>query len=163
MRSESRSPRTQSKPDATMERVELACETAGLRLTEKRRRLLETLLASPSPLSAYELADAYRSAHAEEIPVMSAYRILAALVDAGIIHKLRSTHRYLPCEHLGASRPHTAAQFLICDTCGAVRETHFGDREVAQLDRKARSRGFNLNQEQLELHGVCSDCVVAAD
>jgi Fur family transcriptional regulator, zinc uptake regulator len=146
-----------------MERVERACDTAGLRLTEKRRRLLETLLASPSPLSAYELADAYRTAHAEEIAVMSTYRILDAFVGAGIVHKLRSTHRYLPCEHIGASHPHAAAQFLICDTCGAVRETHFGDREIAQLDRKARSSGFTLNHDQLELHGVCSDCAHESD
>lgn len=163
MQGESQSRLTHGQRAATIERVVRACESAGLRLTKKRRRVLRTLLASPSPLSAYELADAYRSEHDEEIAVMTAYRILDTFIDAGIVHKLRSTHRYLPCEHIGASQPHAAAQFLICETCGAVKETHFGDREIAQLDRKARSSGFTLNQEQLELHGVCSDCVVAAD
>lgn len=149
--------------DATMEHAALACAAAGIRVTKKRRRVLQTLLTSPSPLSAYALTEAYRAMHDEDIHVMTAYRILDAFIDAGIVHKLHSTQRYLACEHIGISDPHASAQFLICDSCGAVKEARFCHGEIAELERKARSNGFSLNQEQLELHGVCSDCMATAD
>lgn len=146
-----------------LEGAERTCREAGLRLTAKRRRLLETLLRANTPLSAYELTDAHRKAQGEDLPVMTVYRMLDVFMEAGVVHKIRSTNRFLPCSHLACDHPHALAQFLICDSCGLVREMDFGDKEVAQLDRKARSTGFSLHREQLELHGVCDDCRVAAD
>jgi Fur family zinc uptake transcriptional regulator len=148
---------------ARLEGAECTCREAGLRLTAKRRRLLETLLRAKTPLSAYELADAHRRGHGEDLPVMTVYRMLDVFMEAGVVHKIRSTNRFLPCSHLACDHPHALAQFLICDSCGLVREMDFGDKEIAQLDRKARSTGFSLHREQLELHGVCDDCRVAAD
>jgi Fur family zinc uptake transcriptional regulator len=146
-----------------LEGAERICRDAGLRLTAKRRRLLETLLRAKTPLSAYELADAHRREHDEDLPIMTVYRMLDVFMEAGVVHKIRSTNRFLPCSHLACDHPHAGAQFLICDSCGFVREMDFGDKEIAQLDRKARSTGFSLNREQLELHGICDDCQVAAD
>lgn len=146
-----------------LEGAERNCRDAGMRLTAKRRRLLETLLRANTPLSAYELTDAHRKTHGEELPVMTVYRMLDVFMEAGAVHKIRSTNRFLPCSHLACNHPHALVQFLICDSCGLVREMDFGDKEVAQLDRKARSTGFSLHREQLELHGVCDDCRVATD
>lgn len=148
---------------AQLEGAERICNAGGLRLTRKRRQLIETLVRAQGPLSAYELADAYRAGHSEDLPVMTVYRMLDVFTEAGIVHKLRSTNRFLPCRHLACDHPHALAQFLICDRCGVVREMDFADKEIAQLERKARSTGFSLHREQLELHGVCDKCQVATD
>lgn len=157
-RSPSSRPRAQRAVDAELQAAERACNAANLRLTAKRRRLLGSLLRSSSPVSAYELAQAYREEHGEELPVMSVYRMLDVFIEAGIVHKLQSTNRFLPCRHITCEHPHALAQFLICDRCGLVMEMDFADKEIAQLDRKARSSGFYLQREQLELHGICGDC-----
>jgi Fur family zinc uptake transcriptional regulator len=148
---------------AQLEGAERICIAGGLRLTRKRRQLLEALVRAGVPLSAYELADAYSEWHGQDLPVMTVYRMLDVFVEAGVVHKLRSTNRFLPCHHLACNHPHALAQFLICDSCGLVQEMDFGDSEMAQLDRKARATGFSLHREQLELHGVCDDCRNYAD
>jgi Fe2+ or Zn2+ uptake regulation protein len=38
----------------------------------------------------------------------------------------------------------------------------FAEKELRQLDRKARSSGFHLFRDQLELHGLCDSCQSAA-
>lgn len=149
--------------EAQLKGAERICSAGGLRLTRKRRQLLETLVRAGAPLSAYELADAYREGHDQDLPVMTVYRMLDVFIEAGIVHKLRSTNRFVPCHHLACDHPHALAQFLICDSCGLVREMDFADREMDQLDRKARSTGFSLHREQLELHGVCDSCQISAN
>lgn len=151
----SRSRRTDA---GALEAAERACAAEGLRLTTKRKRLVASLLRASAPLSAYELAQAYRDDHGEELPVMTVYRMLDVFLEAGIVHKLRSTNQFVACSHLACDHPHALTQFLICDACGLVREMDFADREIAQLDRKARSTGFSLFREQLELHGLCDRC-----
>lgn len=150
-----------SKPSTvaqSLEGAERACQSQGLRLTEKRRRLLTSILKADGPVSAYDLAHAYREDHGEELPVMTVYRMLDVFIDAGVVHKLRSTNRFMACRHMACDHPHAATQFLICDHCGLVREMDFADAEIRKLDSKARSTGFHLYREQLELHGLCEHC-----
>lgn len=142
----------------SLEGAERACRTQGLRLTDKRKRLLTSLLKASGPISAYDLAHHYRADHSEELPVMTVYRMLDVFIDAGVVHKLRSTNRFMACRHMACDHPHAATQFLICDSCGIVREMDFADAEISKLNQKARSSGFHLYQEQLELHGLCDRC-----
>jgi len=143
---------------AALDGAERSCREGGVRLTTKRKRLLATLLRAAAPLSAYELAHAYREEHGEELPVMTVYRMLDVFLEAGVVHKLRSTNQFLACDHMACDHPHALTQFLICDSCGLVREMDFAEKELSQLDRKARSSGFHLFREQLELHGLCDSC-----
>lgn len=138
--------------------AEQVCREHRLRLTEKRRRLLIALLKAASPQSAYDLAHRYREEFDEDIPVMSVYRMLDIFVGAGLVHKLRSTNRFLPCSHVACEHKHATAQFLICDDCGLVCEMDFADKELEQLAKKAASAGFHISREQLELHGLCEQC-----
>jgi Fur family zinc uptake transcriptional regulator len=138
--------------------AERACQERALRLTAKRKRLMQTLFERPVPQSAYDLAEAYRQDHGEEIPVMSVYRILDAFMEAGITHKLRSTNNFIACRHIACDHPHAASQFLICDQCGLVQELEIADGELKQLDRKARAKGFYLGHKQFEMHGLCGRC-----
>ncbi len=147
---------------AALAGAERICVDEGVKLTSKRKRLLSTLLQATGPLSAYELAQAYRDEHGEELPVMTVYRILDVFMAVGVVHKLRSTNQYMPCSHMACDHPHALSQFLICDSCGLVREMDFAEKELRQLDRKARSSGFHLFRDQLELHGLCDSCQSAA-
>lgn len=142
----------------SLEGAERACQLQGLRLTEKRKRLLTSLLKAYGPISAYDLAHNYRADHGEELPVMTVYRMLDVFIDAGVVHKLRSTNRFMACRHMACDHPHAATQFLICDNCGVVREMDFADAEISKLSEKASSSGFHLYQKQLELHGLCDLC-----
>jgi Fur family zinc uptake transcriptional regulator len=148
--------------DAAINIAEQVCREHRLRLTEKRKRVLITLLKAPNSLSAYDLAHHYRDEFGEEIPVMSVYRMLDVFVTAGLVHKLRSTNHFLPCSHVACEHEHATAQFLICDQCGLVSEMDFADQELAQLAAKAASAGFHINREQLELHGLCEHCQASA-
>lgn len=143
---------------ASLDGAERACHDQGLRLTEKRKRLLTSLIKASGPISAYDLADAYRKDHGEDLPVMTVYRMLDVFIDAGVVHRLRSTNRFMACRHMACDHAHAATQFLICDSCGVVREMDFADAEIRKLNKKALSSGFHLYQEQLELHGLCDSC-----
>jgi len=149
---------SRGKLEAALAGAERLCRDSDIRLTSKRRRLLASLVQATGPLSAYELAQAYRDENGEELPVMTVYRMLDVFMEAGVVHKLRSTNQYMPCSHIACDHPHARAQFLICDGCGLVREMDFAEKELRQLDRKARSSGFHLFRDQLELHGLCDSC-----
>lgn len=151
-------PGSRLDPVAAVDSAEQACRAHGLRFTEKRRRLLETLLSAAGPRSAYELADDYRRGFGEELPIMTVYRMLDVFVDVGLVHKLRSTSNFIPCRHISCSHPHSVSQFLICDGCGLVCEVDVAERDLAGLASRARESGFQLRCEQLELHGLCADC-----
>jgi len=149
--------------DASMASAESACKARGLRFTDKRRRLLGVLLSVAVPRSAYELADDYRGCYGEELPIMTVYRMLDVFVDVGLVHRLRSTSSYVACRHIACSHPHAVSQFLICDGCGLVCEVEVGERDLAALTSRARSSGFHLQCEQLELHGLCERCHGVSD
>ena len=82
------------------------CARSGGRLTEKRRGVLELLLISNSPLSAYEITDAYNKAAEKPMPAMSVYRILEFLAAENLVHKLRSTNKYVACSHIACGHAH---------------------------------------------------------
>ena len=141
-----------------MAAAEERCTGCGQRLTPKRYRLLETLLRRGGALSAYDLREAFREDHAETIPVMTVYRMLNVFIEVGLVHKLRSTNTFVACAHVDHATSSHASQFLICDCCGKVREMTISDAEIDLLEQKAQRTGFQLTEQQLELHGLCDDC-----
>jgi len=134
------------------------CEEHGIRLTERRQQLLETILRQTRPVSAYELVEAVREDHAVRVPVMTVYRVLDLFAGAGIVHKLRSSNSYTACAHLACSHAHDAPQFLICEECAAVEELDTGKRDIDRMTREARESGFHVRDRQLEIYGVCKRC-----
>jgi Fur family transcriptional regulator, zinc uptake regulator len=133
------------------------CEQSGVRLTRKREQLLQALVGAGRPLSAYDLAEAYGARFGGTLKPMSVYRMLDALIDAHLVHRLASTNQFMVCtgEAHGAEQ---GVQFLICDQCSSVAEMPM-DRAVARsINAGAQGAGFALLNRQLELHGVCAHC-----
>lgn len=141
-----------------LDRAEESCRTAGVRLTEKRKRVLSSLLKSSKALSAYELAAHCRDEFHESLPPMSVYRILDFLEGENLAHKLHLTNKYVACSHISCDHAHEVPQFLICDECGHVKEIGVKISLINTLKRNVEQAGYHLKSPQLELHCLCQDC-----
>ena len=129
------------------------CETRKLRLTSRRRQVLEILLASHQPLGAYDiLAELNRAASVERIAPPIVYRALEFLLAEGFIHRIESRNAYISCVHPGHQ---CAAQFLICRDCEQVAELENGD---TGLLAQANNLGFTVDHSVVEITGVCAEC-----
>jgi len=133
--------------------AEAACRSRGGRLTRTRRAVLEILLRSSTPLTAYEMLDLLRQGDASATPA-SVYRCLDFLLDRGVAHRLETTRAYVACGH--PEHPH-AGQFLICRQCGTVVETE-DERVTAATEQLGHRLGFSLDQRTVELLGLCGAC-----
>ena len=145
-----------------MGRAEAMCSHSGARLTEKRRQILELLLRSKIPLSAYEIAAAYNRAANTGMPAMSVYRILDFLQAELLVHKLSSANKYVACAHIACDHAHEVPQFLICAKCQAVKEIAVPRSIIAKLDREVMKTGYQLMSSQLELQCLCGPCLERA-
>lgn len=145
-----------------MRKAQDTCSHSGSRLTEKRKRILELLLLSGTPLSAYEVADAYNRDAEATMPAMSVYRILDFLESEQLVHKLSSANKYVACSHIACSHDHEIPQFLICGNCQSVKEIAIAKRIVEDLDKQVAKAGYQLINSQLELQCLCDTCTSSA-
>lgn len=148
--------------NSIMGKAQDICAHSGGRLTEKRKRILELLLISNTPLSAYEVADAYNKSAEASMPPMSVYRILDFLESEQLVHKLSSANKYVACSHIACSHAHEIPQFLICGECQSVKEIAIAKRIVEELDQQVASAGYKLINSQLELQCLCDNCSASA-
>lgn len=136
--------------------AENVCAKTGGRLTDKRRRILELLLTSNVPMSAYALADVYNNTAEAPMPAMSVYRILDFLESEQLVHKLNSTNKFVACSQIG--NVHKTPQFLICSNCKSVKEVAISQRLVSELGEQVSQTGYKLMDSPLELQCVCDNC-----
>jgi Fur family zinc uptake transcriptional regulator len=134
------------------------CARSGGRLTEKRKGVLELLLASNTPLSAYEITDAYNKDAEKHMPTMSVYRILEFLEAEDLAHKLSSTHKYVACSHIACGNVHGIPQFLICGECHSAKEIAISTSIIDELGKLVGKAGYTLTNPQLELQCLCNNC-----
>lgn len=144
--------------EGVINRVRQECAQAGIKLTSKRERILTVLLTAGAPLSAYDIVERYREQYDEVLPAMSVYRILHLLVEHKIAHKLQTTNQFLACAHITCNHEHEVPQFLICDSCHGVEEVGLRRALVKELHQSVQKTGFEVANQQLELHGLCSRC-----
>ena len=137
------------------------CARSGGRLTEKRKRVLELLLVSNRPLSAYEITDAYNRGVEKPMPAMSVYRMLDFLETQDLVHKLSSTNKYVACAHISCGHEHQISQFLICGKCQSAKEIAISERIIDELGKLLSKAGYALTNPQLELQCLCNDCSVS--
>lgn len=142
-----------------MHKAEHICAHSGGRLTQKRKRILELLLVSNTPLSAYDVADAYNKSAEASMPAMSVYRILDFLESEQLVHKLSSANKYVACSHIACSHTHQIPQFLICAKCQSVKEIAISKTIIDELDEQVAGAGYTLLNSQLELQCLCEHCV----
>ena len=134
------------------------CTRSGGRLTDKRKHVLECLLKSNTPLSAYEITDAYNKVSDKSMPTMSVYRILEFLEAEGLVHKLNSANKYVACSHILEGCSQEITQFLICGKCQSTKEIAVSKGIIDELGKLVGKVGYTLASSQLELQCFCNDC-----
>ena len=135
--------------------AEEICAREGLRLTPQRRQVLEALLASHVPASAYDVIDRLGETGRRPAPI-SVYRALEFLVANNLAHRIESKNAYIACDR-GADCEPGATLFLICDNCGAAAEAS-SDALGAIVNSETRKRGFSPRLRVLEVRGLCARC-----
>ena len=149
---------TNKEAQLALQDAERHCSERGAKFTAKRKRVLEALLNSDKALSAYELADYCRVEQGLEMLPMSIYRILDFLASEGLVHRLKTTNKFIACSHISCNHDHQAWQFLICQSCDKVEEVDLEKSIVSKITDAIHEVGFRMAGSQLELEGVCADC-----
>ncbi len=117
-----------------------------------RTLVLTALRKSKLPLSAYDLLAKLRKRGVKAAPTV--YRALQALEDEGLIHRIASLGAFVACHNDVADH---GSQFAICRACKKVVELH--DHRICQtISAMGKRIGFRVEQEMLELIGLCQAC-----
>ena len=130
------------------------CENNKHRFTEPRERVLGIIAASAKPLGAYEILEQL-SLIAQNPKPPTVYRAIEFWQKHGFIHRIESLNAFIACD---AGHRHKGSQFMICDDCGIVIETHLCELPQALKDSTVKNT-FMPSRWSLEIHGVCSACV----
>jgi Fe2+ or Zn2+ uptake regulation protein len=127
----------------------------GQRYTTGRRAIIEVLQEAERPLSIPELIR-----DRDDLAQSSAYRNLAVLEQAGVVHRIVTNDefaRYELAEDLTEHHHH-----LICSSCGAIDDFTVSAQLEADLERvlhrAATRHKFRPASHKLDLIGVCVRC-----
>lgn len=129
------------------------CEQRKLKLTSRRRQVLEILLARHQPMGAYDILDELNArGDGDNAAPPIVYRALEFLLDQGLVHRIESRNAYISCVHPGHRR---GAQFLICRGCDRVAEI---DGDDHALLAEADKLDFEVDHYVIEISGICAGC-----
>lgn len=130
-------------------------EESGYRLTEPRRRVLETLRASGEPLTAQDVAGRAGTS------VASTYRVLALLAELGVVSELPDEAGEAQGEPRGKRYGLCAMSehhhHFVCRSCHTALEITCDAVERALREVEAAT-GIVLESHQLLLRGRCPRC-----
>ena len=143
--------------EAALAAATALCGARGERLTPLRRRVLELVWASHSPVRAYDLLEVLSRERGRVAPP-TVYRALEFLTQQRLVHRIDSLNAFVGCAHPESAH---AAYFMICRRCGASAEIVDADLRGA-VARSSKRAGFLVEQETVELHGLCPHCRRAA-
>ncbi len=131
---------------------EQALQAKGIRLTWRRRAILDIFRALGGHLSADDILVALRERKAKTDRT-TVYRNLELLAALGVLRHVDF--------HDGCCRYELQSQachhHLHCTRCGKTVE--FGGCEIGELERRLAQRtNFVIERHHLEIFGLCPDC-----
>jgi Fur family zinc uptake transcriptional regulator len=139
-----------------LDEAERLCAQRGVRLTPLRRRVLEEIWQHHEVVKAYDLIHRL-STEDHTVKPPTVYRALDFLLEQGLIHRIESQNGYIGCSHPALAHQ---CQLLICRGCGQVEELDDPTLSAA-LQREAESHGFRVDQQIVEVRGLCPHCAPA--
>ena len=139
--------------ESALSKAERVCQARGLRLTRLRRRVLELVWGTHEPVKAYDILEELGTEHKRAAPP-TVYRALEFLQEEGFVHKIESMNAYIGCGDPGHQN---TSQFLICHECGEVAEID-DDEILGTIAKKANKLGFHIDNQTIELRGLCHEC-----
>ena len=126
----------------------------GLRATEARLQVLESLARAATPLTAQEIADALPRHAADRVTI---YRTLAALTEAGLAHRIDPGDRVWRFRLDQHDSPHAHPHF-VCDDCGAVQCLDGVRIRVSMPENPDATTPARITQSDVYLRGQCAEC-----
>lgn len=138
--------------------AERLCAHRGARLTPIRRKVLELVWESHRAVKAYDLLDRIKPLEQSAKPA-TVYRALDFLIEQGLIHRVESLNAFIGCS---CSDSQHELLLLICKECGEVEERPALEVMEA-LAKEIDQAGFVTHSKSVEVHGLCSHCVSAAE
>jgi Fur family transcriptional regulator, ferric uptake regulator len=125
----------------------------GLRSTDQRRLIIDTLFAAQEHVTIDSLLEQVRAVD-PRVGYATVYRTLKLLTESGVAqeHHFGDGHTRFELADSEAHHDH-----LICVECGKI--TEFEEPAVEQLQERIASRhGFEIRAHKHELYGICSEC-----
>lgn len=129
-------------------------EREGLRLTRQRELVLRLIWQNHKPVGAYQLMEQLADHTGKQVAPPTVYRALEFLLEHRLIHRLNSLNAFIGCACPGTGH---AGQFVICRQCGIALELNEASVK-APIQALAQSVGFHIEQQTLELSGLCPNC-----
>ena len=123
------------------------------RLTIPRLNVLIILTSSSKPLTAYQILKKMSKLMKNPKPP-TAYRAIEFWKKYHFVHRIESLNAYSICSE---NHTHSGGQFMICNDCGKVVETHLCNLPSA-LKKIVKEQMFTLSNWNLEINGVCKKC-----
>jgi Fur family zinc uptake transcriptional regulator len=140
--------------NTALNKAKQLCQDRKARLTDTREQVLKLIWGSHQPLGAYAIMDALREGSQKAIAPPTVYRALDFLLELGLVHRINSMNAYIGC--LTPESKHHC-YFLICRQCHIALE--FEPSVVDQaIDGLVTSSGFIIENQSLELIGLCPQC-----
>ncbi len=135
-------------------RAKKLCSAKGIKLTKLRESVLQVVAANHCAVGAYEIIETLAK-DGKRIAPISVYRILEALIEAGLIHRLESRNAYFICHSTHAHDRRSI--FLVCDHCGVVAEVEAQNIGQA-IETVADNANFKAYDAVVEIGGICQHC-----
>jgi Fur family zinc uptake transcriptional regulator len=139
-----------------LKKAEDNCARLGLQLTPLRRQILAMIWQGHRPVRAYDILQQLGREGRRPSPP-TAYRALAFLEKAGLVHRIESENAFVGCAR---PEPGHHAQFFICERCARIAEVNDASLGAA-IGRNARALGFQPGQLTVEIRGLCAACSAA--
>lgn len=138
------------------DRVAARLLAQGQRYTRLRRAVVEVLVDADRPLTVPQILEA-----GDGLAMSSAYRNVAVLEEAGVVHRIVTTDEFARLE-LDEGLTDHHHHHLVCDACGAVVDFTVPPDLERRIDRDlakaAGRRGFTVERHRLDLVGRCAEC-----
>lgn len=124
---------------------------SGLKLTPRRRAIIETFIDRAGHLSPHDVWQRLRRDFTR-CGLPSVYRNLESLAECGILTRIqqfdRKKHYALCPAHQGRHHHH-----ITCINCGKVDMI-----EECAFANKKRLKGYRLISHYVQINGICADC-----
>jgi Fur family ferric uptake transcriptional regulator len=129
-----------------------ALRSEGLRVSAARRLVLEALFAAEHPIGAEQIADGLEG-RVPRSDLASTYRNLETLEAVGLVRHFHMGHGPGLYGLVGSGE----REYLVCDSCGAVRAVQSNQMERLRSLIKEEF-GYEASFSHFPLIGVCPDC-----
>ncbi len=91
-----------------------------------------------------------------KVDLVSVYRSLEVMLEAGLVHFVPAKDGYLPCRLTGHDDP--VVQHVVCDSCGKVQEVRLPDCASDDVSEQLEKIGFLPRRVLVQVEGTCIDC-----